>query len=309
MAARLSRPRPPKGRGAAAARALDHAAARAGRRHRGGAPRARRGPRAPVDARVAHRRHRAPASARASASASRPRWSPRPRACRCCSRATTRRAVRHLRAGGRRRVARADGDEARRADRARAGAAARAGGPGSAPGASRPRSGNLDDARDALLGVTRPARHGPAASCGASCPRRLQVDALIPATIERFPWAGHLGMQMLPQVVARDRGGRERARVHQHARHRRDLVPGAPRGAARLGRDHRAAPRLARPEDPRLGRGRAARRAGSAAWSARRRSTSASTSRRSTACCRSAAPRASRGCSSAPAAAATGPAP
>ncbi|HEX2185130.1 MAG TPA: helicase-related protein, partial [Chloroflexota bacterium] len=32
-------------------------------------------------------------------------------------------------------------------------------------------------------------------------PKTVVVDALIPPTIERFPWAGHLGTQMLPQVV------------------------------------------------------------------------------------------------------------
>ena len=30
----------------------------------------------------------------------------------------------------------------------------------------------------------------------------LQVDTLIPPQIERFPWAGHIGLKMLPQVVA-----------------------------------------------------------------------------------------------------------
>lgn len=29
----------------------------------------------------------------------------------------------------------------------------------------------------------------------------LRVDTLLPPTIERFPWAGHLGLRMLPQVV------------------------------------------------------------------------------------------------------------
>jgi ATP-dependent Lhr-like helicase len=29
----------------------------------------------------------------------------------------------------------------------------------------------------------------------------LQVDTLIPPAIERFPWAGHIGLKMLPQVV------------------------------------------------------------------------------------------------------------
>lgn len=30
----------------------------------------------------------------------------------------------------------------------------------------------------------------------------LQVDTLLPLTLERFPWAGHLGLRMLPQVIA-----------------------------------------------------------------------------------------------------------
>jgi ATP-dependent Lhr-like helicase len=32
--------------------------------------------------------------------------------------------------------------------------------------------------------------------------KELRVDTLLPAAIERFPWAGHLGLRMLPQVVA-----------------------------------------------------------------------------------------------------------
>lgn len=57
--------------------------------------------------------------------------------------------------------------------------------------------GNLDDARDALLGgaprFNRVVR-------GVE-PKRVVVDALIPPVVERFPWAGHLGTQMLPAVV------------------------------------------------------------------------------------------------------------
>lgn len=30
----------------------------------------------------------------------------------------------------------------------------------------------------------------------------VQIDAIIPPTIERFPWAGHLGLRLLPQVLA-----------------------------------------------------------------------------------------------------------
>ncbi|WP_028239892.1 ligase-associated DNA damage response DEXH box helicase [Stutzerimonas azotifigens] len=32
-------------------------------------------------------------------------------------------------------------------------------------------------------------------------PKDLRVDTLLPEAIERFPWAGHLGLKMLPQVV------------------------------------------------------------------------------------------------------------
>ncbi|MFJ2488384.1 ligase-associated DNA damage response DEXH box helicase [Pseudomonas sp. NPDC087639] len=31
--------------------------------------------------------------------------------------------------------------------------------------------------------------------------KSLEVDTLLPPTIERFPWAGHIGLKMLPQVV------------------------------------------------------------------------------------------------------------
>ncbi|QRK85527.1 ligase-associated DNA damage response DEXH box helicase [Pseudomonas granadensis] len=32
--------------------------------------------------------------------------------------------------------------------------------------------------------------------------KALQVDTLLPPAIDRFPWAGHIGLKMLPQVVA-----------------------------------------------------------------------------------------------------------
>ncbi|MEO6529259.1 MAG: ligase-associated DNA damage response DEXH box helicase [Gemmatimonadaceae bacterium] len=60
--------------------------------------------------------------------------------------------------------------------------------------------GNLADARDALLGVGATARRGPIVR-GAET-KTVVVDALIPPIVERFPWAGHLGTQMVPQVVA-----------------------------------------------------------------------------------------------------------
>ena len=59
--------------------------------------------------------------------------------------------------------------------------------------------GNLTDAVTSLLGV----RHGQAARIVRGVdPKAVVIDALIPPVIERFPWAGHLGTQMVPQVVA-----------------------------------------------------------------------------------------------------------
>ncbi len=60
--------------------------------------------------------------------------------------------------------------------------------------------GNLEQARESLLGV-RGARTASRIVRGVE-PKEVIVDSLIPPVIERFPWAGHLGTQMVPQVVA-----------------------------------------------------------------------------------------------------------
>lgn len=60
--------------------------------------------------------------------------------------------------------------------------------------------GNIDDARAALLG--RNATSTTSRIVRGVEPKDIVVDSLIPAVIERFPWAGHLGTQMVPQVVA-----------------------------------------------------------------------------------------------------------
>jgi ATP-dependent Lhr-like helicase len=59
--------------------------------------------------------------------------------------------------------------------------------------------GNLEDALDALLGTAPDRPRGRIVR--GHVPKEVVVDALIPPTIQRFPWAGHLGTQMLPQVV------------------------------------------------------------------------------------------------------------
>ncbi|MFL5616379.1 MAG: ligase-associated DNA damage response DEXH box helicase [Gemmatimonadaceae bacterium] len=62
--------------------------------------------------------------------------------------------------------------------------------------------GNIDVAKRALLGVSLPNGHEPDGPVVRGVePKEIIVDALIPPVIERFPWAGHLGTQMLPQVI------------------------------------------------------------------------------------------------------------
>ena len=58
--------------------------------------------------------------------------------------------------------------------------------------------GNIEDAKLCLLG-RRPARSRIVRGVE---PKSVIVDSLIPPVIERFPWAGHLGTQMVEQVVA-----------------------------------------------------------------------------------------------------------
>ena len=60
--------------------------------------------------------------------------------------------------------------------------------------------GNLDDAMDGLLGTSTP--RAPSRIVRGAEGKRVVIDALIPPVVERFPWAGHLGTQMVPQVVA-----------------------------------------------------------------------------------------------------------
>ncbi|MGI8817927.1 MAG: ligase-associated DNA damage response DEXH box helicase, partial [Gemmatimonadales bacterium] len=56
--------------------------------------------------------------------------------------------------------------------------------------------GNLDTAREALLGVGAGGR-----IIRGLVPKALEVDSLIPETVERFPWSGQIGLRMVPDVV------------------------------------------------------------------------------------------------------------
>ncbi|MEP6966249.1 MAG: DEAD/DEAH box helicase, partial [Polaromonas sp.] len=55
--------------------------------------------------------------------------------------------------------------------------------------------GNLDEAMQTLLG------HGDGVLVQGQVPKKLLIDSLLPARVERFPWGGHLGLTMLPQVI------------------------------------------------------------------------------------------------------------
>lgn len=57
--------------------------------------------------------------------------------------------------------------------------------------------GNLPVALAALLGPGRGGR-----LVRGEAPKEIRIDSLLPDTMERFPWAGHLGLKLLPRVVA-----------------------------------------------------------------------------------------------------------
>ncbi|MDP2262762.1 MAG: ligase-associated DNA damage response DEXH box helicase [Hydrogenophaga sp.] len=59
--------------------------------------------------------------------------------------------------------------------------------------------GNLDEAQRVLLG---PQGVDSGVLVQGQEPKQLQIDTLLPERGERFPWAGHLGLSMLPQVVS-----------------------------------------------------------------------------------------------------------
>jgi ATP-dependent helicase Lhr and Lhr-like helicase len=61
--------------------------------------------------------------------------------------------------------------------------------------------GNLDVARDTLLGLDAEGRARPGRLMQGLIPKALEVDALIPETMERFPWSGQMGLRMVPEVT------------------------------------------------------------------------------------------------------------
>ncbi len=57
--------------------------------------------------------------------------------------------------------------------------------------------GNLEEALDTLTGDTRPE----AAILSAELKEETRIETLIPREIDRFPWSGHIGTRLAPQVL------------------------------------------------------------------------------------------------------------
>lgn len=68
--------------------------------------------------------------------------------------------------------------------------------------------GNLEIARDALLGQTPTGEHRSGRIIRGLVPKALEVDSLIPETMERFPWSGQIGLRLLPEVISAVEEGR-----------------------------------------------------------------------------------------------------
>ncbi|NBC08875.1 MAG: ligase-associated DNA damage response DEXH box helicase [Bacteroidetes bacterium] len=59
--------------------------------------------------------------------------------------------------------------------------------------------GNMDEALQALLGST--IENGSYKVVRAQIPKQIEVASVLPDEVERFPWAGHLGIKLIDKVV------------------------------------------------------------------------------------------------------------
>ena len=60
--------------------------------------------------------------------------------------------------------------------------------------------GNLDEAGATLLGNN--AGRPPGRIIASTLPKQVIIETLLPETMEKFPWSGHIGLKLLPQVAA-----------------------------------------------------------------------------------------------------------
>jgi len=57
--------------------------------------------------------------------------------------------------------------------------------------------GNLEEAKDVLLGIHPPKNK----LIKATEQKQIEIETLLPKTLKKYPWAGHLGIQMLEEVM------------------------------------------------------------------------------------------------------------
>jgi len=60
--------------------------------------------------------------------------------------------------------------------------------------------GNMQEAAEVLLG-SRQATHANTKIITAPIQKRIDIQSVIPDDMERFPWSGHLGLKLAPQVL------------------------------------------------------------------------------------------------------------
>jgi ATP-dependent Lhr-like helicase len=61
--------------------------------------------------------------------------------------------------------------------------------------------GNLEEALERLVGTTLSQRRASNGIIEGVSDKKIAIDTLIPPGIDRFPWAGHLGLAMLEPVI------------------------------------------------------------------------------------------------------------
>lgn len=61
--------------------------------------------------------------------------------------------------------------------------------------------GNMDESARALMGLTDRGLPKPATVIRAPDDKAIEIGALLPDDVERFPWSGHLGLVLLPKVL------------------------------------------------------------------------------------------------------------
>ncbi len=68
--------------------------------------------------------------------------------------------------------------------------------------------GNLDQALQHLIGVGGQGGRRRGTIIAGPNEKDIELDILLPDDIERFPWAGHIGLRLVPQVVEKIRSAR-----------------------------------------------------------------------------------------------------